>query len=163
MRDRSGEGPGRACRSLPWMGLYLPSPSPRVTITTHRNGKGPFLSPAQLLEKQTGVVKRKTAHVLIPKSPTLSHGLHSPQRDPWKAGPRKQRCSEKHGRVGRPARVTAGAKGRCSSEPDQSLVFTGAARTAPSESYIIPQRQGDFLPVTGGEAETKQGHATRTT
>lgn len=59
--------------------------APPPTITTHHNEKGPFFS-CSAAGKQTGVVKRKTAHILIPKSPTLSHRPHFPHRDPWKAG-----------------------------------------------------------------------------
>ena len=69
-------------------------------------------------------------------------------REAWKGGPACQ------GHCGGQRQVQLRAR--------SESVFTGAARTAPSESYIIPQRQGDFLRVTGGEAETKGGHVTRT-
>ena len=55
-----GKGQGERVHPSPGWGCAPPSP-PRVAIPAHHNEKGPFLSPAQLLEKQTGVDKRETA------------------------------------------------------------------------------------------------------
>lgn len=55
-----GKGQGEHVHPSPGWGCASPSP-PRVAVPAHHNEKGPFLCPAQLLGKQTGVVKGETA------------------------------------------------------------------------------------------------------
>jgi hypothetical protein len=113
-----GVGQGQEGLPVPFqMGLHptLPSLAPRVAVATHHNETGPFLSPAQLLQKKTNVIKRKptASWDILPASQ-----VSVPTKGSCEAGPHSQ-VLERHRRADGPGglRVNLRAENRNNSEP----------------------------------------------
>lgn len=114
-------GRARESTSVPPLGGAVPPPPSPLTIMKRVLF---FLLLSGWKNKQMWSRRRQLT------SPTLSHRPHSPHRDPWKAGPRKQRRSQKHGRVGSLPGSLWGPKAGAAQSPSQSLCS--------QETHILP-------------------------